>query len=314
MADNSIHQAFIEDPPNVLKEKPSEGAKWSTPAYPTDQKPSEHVSAERISAFQAKDLFKGYMAKLQACRPPRLCLPGYLLVGVIIFYCFMDQISGKRTNRVLDALYFVIVTMTAVGYGDFVPKRMATIALFISKAADYLVEKQEVLFFKAMHMNMKGGEAKMLRAMETYRIKYKFYTVTLLLVMIIVTGNLFLWKVEKLSLVDSFYCVCATMTTLGYVDKCFSSKLGPIFAIFWLSSQKMLAKWVLIRRITTMDLEAADLDGDHQVGAAEFVLYKLKELGKISQEEISSFLEVFDKLDVDGTISTYDLTLAQTSQ
>nr|TKV91311.1 hypothetical protein SEVIR_9G087701v2 [Setaria viridis] len=166
----------------------------------------------------------------------------------------MDQISGKRSNRVLHALYFVIVTMTSVGYGDLVPKSdttkllacafvftgMAIIALFISKAADYLVEKQEVLFFKAMHMNMKGGEAKMLRAMETYRIKYKFYTVALLLVMIIVTGNLFLWKVEKPSLVDSFYCVCATMTTLGYVDKCFSSKLGPIFAIFWVIMSTIL--------------------------------------------------------------------------
>ena len=81
---------------------------------------------------------------------------------------------------------------------------MAIIALFISKAADYLVEKQEVLFFKALHMNMKGGEAKMLRAMQTRRIKYKFYIVALLLAIVIVAGTLFLWKVEKLSLVDSF--------------------------------------------------------------------------------------------------------------
>jgi potassium channel subfamily K, other eukaryote len=46
--------------------------------------------------------------------------------------------------------------------------------------------------------------------------------------------------------------------------------------------------------------------------AAEFVLYKLKELGKINQDEISSFLEEFDKLDVDqdGTLSAADLTLA----
>ena len=50
--------------------------------------------------------------------------------------------------------------------------------------------------------------------------------------------------------------------------------------------------------------------------AAEFVVYKLKELGKISQEDISSFLEEFDKLDVDqsGTLSTYDLTQAQSGQ
>jgi len=60
---------------------------------------------------------------------------------------------------------------------------------------------------------------------------------------------------------------------------------GPVFAIFWIITstiilaqfflylaelyterrQKMLAKWVLNRRITTMDLEAADLDGDRQV-------------------------------------------------
>jgi len=162
---------------------------------------------------------------------------------------------------------------------------MVMIALFISKAADYFVEKQKVLFYKALHMNMKGGEAKMLRAMQTRRIKYKFYIVALLLAIVIVAGTLFLWKVEKLSLVDSFFCVCATITALGYGAKSFSSKLGRVFAIFWIITstiilaqfflylaelyterrQKMLAKWVLNRRITTMDLEAADLDGDRQV-------------------------------------------------
>jgi potassium channel subfamily K len=50
--------------------------------------------------------------------------------------------------------------------------------------------------------------------------------------------------------------------------------------------------------------------------AAEFVVYKLKELGKINQEDISSFLEEFNNLDVDqsGALSLYDLTLAQSGQ
>jgi potassium channel subfamily K, other eukaryote len=30
--------------------------------------------------------------------------------------------------------------------------------------------------------------------------------------------------------------------------------------------QKILTKWVINRRITTMDLEAADIDDDRQVG------------------------------------------------
>jgi potassium channel subfamily K, other eukaryote len=297
MADNSIQQALLEDPPNVLKNKPSEEAKRfrrckSTPSTDPDKGPTEDGSSP-----QAKQLFKEIRPSFKLVG---LLLFVYLLVGVIIFYLVMDQISGKRTNRLLDAFYFCIVTMTSVGYGDLFPNSdatkllacafvfvgMAIIALFISRAADYLVEKQEMFFFKALHMNMKGAEAKMLRAMEANRIKYKFYTAALLLMVTVVIGTLFLWKVEKLSLVDSFYCVCATITTLGYGDKSFSTETGRVFAIFWIimstvimaqfilylaelyteRRQKMLAKWVLTRRITTMDLEAADLDGNRQVG------------------------------------------------
>lgn len=49
--------------------------------------------------------------------------------------------------------------------------------------------------------------------------------------------------------------------------------------------------------------------------AAEFVIYKLKEMGKINQEDVSLLLDEFECLDVDqsGTLSTTDLTLAQSS-
>jgi potassium channel subfamily K, other eukaryote len=96
---------------------------------------------------------------------------------------FMDQFSGKTTDRVLGALYFVIVTMTSVGYGDLFPNSdttkllactfefigMVIIALFISNVVYYLIEKQELLFFKSLHMNMKGSKAQMLKVMETNR-------------------------------------------------------------------------------------------------------------------------------------------------
>lgn len=43
--------------------------------------------------------------------------------------------------------------------------------------------------------------------------------------------------------------------------------------------------------------------------AAEFVVYKLQEMGKISQEDVTAILERFQNLDVDqsGTLTTSDI-------
>lgn len=50
--------------------------------------------------------------------------------------------------------------------------------------------------------------------------------------------------------------------------------------------------------------------------AAEFVIYKLKEMGKINQEDVALVMEEFENLDVDqtGTISNSDLLLAQSNE
>lgn len=49
--------------------------------------------------------------------------------------------------------------------------------------------------------------------------------------------------------------------------------------------------------------------------AAEFILFKLKEMGKITQEDVSLVMEEFEDLDVDqsGTLSVSDIILAQAS-
>ena len=49
--------------------------------------------------------------------------------------------------------------------------------------------------------------------------------------------------------------------------------------------------------------------------AAEFIVYKLKEMGKIDEKDISGIMEEFEQLDYDesGTLTTSDITLAQTT-
>ncbi|XP_009795887.1 two-pore potassium channel 1-like isoform X2 [Nicotiana sylvestris] len=272
-------------------------------------------------------------------------------IGAICFFIIRDQIEGKKTNGILDAIYLCIVTMTTVGYGDLVPKSilakllacifvftgMALVGFVLSKAADSFLERQQILFLKAINMRKNYSNSnEVLQEVETNIEKYKFLSALALLVMFTILGTIFLNQVEDLSLFDAFYCVCATITTLGYGDKSFSTKWGRLFASFWIllsticlgqlfyslaelyteQRRKSMFRWVLTRELTNSDLQAADLDHDSEVSAAEFIVYKLKELGKITEEDISVVMESFKMLDVDhsGTLTEKDIALLHSSR
>lgn len=224
----------------------------------------------------------------------------YLGIGTLCFYLVRDQIRGEKTNGIVDAIYFTIVTMTTVGYGDLVPNSpstkllacafvftgMAVVGLILSNAADYLVEKQEILLFKALHEHQNAGSCDITKEFDTNKARNKCIVVFLFLLLFIISGTAFLISLEKLDFIDAFYCVCSTITTLGYGDKSFSTKWGRIFAILWIlistitlaqfflyiaelkteRRQKSLVKWVLSKKVTDLDLEVADLDNDGVVG------------------------------------------------
>ncbi|KAL5700016.1 hypothetical protein ACHQM5_025521 [Ranunculus cassubicifolius] len=233
--------------------------------------------------------------------------------------------------------------MTASGYGDLVPNSvaikllvcalvfggMALIGLVVSKAADYLVEKQEVLLVKALHFSEEVPEAELLKEIKTNRVKYKLLVTSVGLLILMIIGILFLYKVEGLDFVNSFYAVVCLMTTLGYGDKTFNTVGGRVFAMFWILSgticvaqfflyiaelnsekrRQSLVRLILKQRMTDTDLVKADLDNDKLVSANEFIIYKLKEMEKISEEDIALLMEEFQHQDVDQskTLSPSDI-------
>lgn len=202
--------------------------------------------------------------------------------------------------------------MTTVGYGDLVPnsivaKLLACAYVFtgmtlggmiLSKAADYIVEKQEILLVKAMYMRKKISSSEILQESEAHKLKYKFIMTGILLWTLVFVGALFLTVVEKLEFIDAFYCVCSTITTLGYGDESFSTTAGRVFAVIWIMSsticlaqfflylaelhterrQESLVNWVLSRSLTYSDLEEADLDHDKVVRSAWFTFIFLLSL------------------------------------
>ncbi|KAI9127370.1 hypothetical protein K1719_001929 [Acacia pycnantha] len=49
----------------------------------------------------------------------------YLSLGVAIFYFNRHDFTGIETNPVVDALYYCVVTMCTIGYGDIAPTSTA---------------------------------------------------------------------------------------------------------------------------------------------------------------------------------------------
>lgn len=271
----------------------------------------------------------------------------YLGVGMICFYTVRHELKGLKTSSLVDALYFCIVTMTTLGYGDLVPHGvlakifacvfvfggMTLVGLLLSCAADYLVEKQEKLLIKAFHAHHTHGLDKFANECQTHKAKWKLLISFTILLALIVVGVVVLHEVEGLDFLNSFYCVCSTITTLGYGDQSFSTEGGRIFAVVWIlvstvclaqfflylaeatteGRQHSLVHWVLTRKTTITDLEAADMNSDGVVSAAEFVIYKLKEMGKIGEEDVALVLKEFEHLDADhsGSLTVSDLKIAQ---
>ncbi|KAI3673158.1 hypothetical protein L6452_39274 [Arctium lappa] len=294
--------------------------------------------------FHLKSLFSSYFSTIwvlyDIIRVSKICCI-YLGAGTLCFYLVRHQISGKKSNGVLDALYFTVVLLTSVGYGDLTPDStlsllLATLfgivgvlltgALLSLIAGIYLATPQGGLlktFFPANHQNV-----------ESYVKSEKVIVLGVFLVIHMAVGIPVLVSIGDLDFIHAFYCINATIISVGS-DNCFSNKGGRVFALLWIVDGMVILSFVLFtlmemytqrrqislvkkalkRKPTLMDLKAADLDGDGVVGPAEYILYKLREMGKLSRQEMEPITEEYQRLGVYdmGISGAHDLTAMESN-
>ncbi|CAM8959445.1 unnamed protein product [Rhodiola kirilowii] len=274
----------------------------------------------------------------------------YLLLGIVIYSFNREKFSGVETNPVVDALYFCIVTMCTIGYGDIAPLTPSTkifacffvligfgfIDVLLSGVVNYVLDLQENMILTGIQVNKaktRDGFSARDYIIDVekgrMRIRLKVGLALLVVLLCIGTGAIVLYVFEDLDWVDSVYLSVMSVTTVGYGDRAFTTLSGRLFAAVWLlistlavaraflylaearvnKRHRRIAHYVLHRDITVEDLLAADINQHGFISKSEYVIYKLKEMGKVGEKELMQICNQFSKLDShnSGKITLPDL-------
>ncbi|KAL7619128.1 hypothetical protein Lser_V15G03428 [Lactuca serriola] len=269
----------------------------------------------------------------------------YLSLGVIIYWYNRDHFVASETHVVVDALYFCIVTMCTIGYGDITPNNLVTklfsilfvligfgfIDILLSGMVSYVLDLQENHLLQSLkNGNDQDHQSYIIDVKKgRMRIRMKVGLALGVVILCIGVGVVVLHYVERLDWLDSFYLSVMSVTTVGYGDRAFRTMAGRIFASIWLlvstlavaraflylaearvdKRHRKMAKWVLDQGLTVSQFLAADIDNNGYVSKSEFVIYKLKEMGKVSEKDILQICKIFDRLDAGncGKIMLADL-------
>lgn len=222
----------------------------------------------------------------------------YLALGVVIYWFNRHNFVGSETHPIVDALYFCIVTMCTIGYGDITPNSTATklfsilfvlvgfgfIDILLSGMVSYVLDLQENHLLRAVKgRGEKDGKSYIIDVKKgRMRIRMKVGLALGVVVLCIGLGVGVMHFVERLGWVDSFYLSVMSVTTVGYGDHAFKTMHGRIFAAIWLlvstlavaraflylaearvdKRHRRMAKWVLGQDMTVAEFLAADIDNN----------------------------------------------------
>jgi potassium channel subfamily K, other eukaryote len=266
-------------------------------------------TAPAMAPLSAAALVAAATAGDQTPEPPRipsivlsafLFLLAYLALGVTFYAVAPSNFvsSAGTTHPVVDALYFCIVTLCTIGYGDITPATPAAklfsisfvlvgfgfVDILLSGMVSYVLDLQEHLLITALqnpHSARKHRHNYIFDIKKgRMRIRMKVALALTVVAFCVGIGATVLRKLESLGWLDAVYLAVMSVTTVGYGDQAFRTMPGRLFASAWLlvstlavaraflylaemridKRHRAMAKWVLSRDMTVSEFLAADIN------------------------------------------------------
>merc|ERR1711865_715436 len=253
----------------------------------------------------------------------------YAIAGglVFLYYAFgVTYYTQQEDWSFVDALYFVTVTLTTVGYGDLLPTTdgakvvtilfvlvgMFLVASALGIVCGSIIEKLEALDDD----DDEAGEEQdwLPEPWNTY-----LYA-GMLLGGSVAVGTIFYAAVERddFDFIDALYMAVITATTVGYGDASPQTDAGRIFACFWILgavvctgkaigdvadsyaklTKAQMEERRLKRNVTIADLEEYGGD-DGRLDKEEFAICKLIAMSKVSRQDVRLCYDQFSAIDTD---------------
>ena len=184
----------------------------------------------------------------------------YVLVGSLLYYfIFTLKDNNSKDADYIDTIYFCLVTLTTVGYGDFHPhddsSKLFTclyiifgigfIAYCLSYFINKILEKQEEIVVKTIQKNTHDimdddDEHHVIK--ETYccltvgKEERRVLFSSIWLGFLILVGIIVYDQVDdRTNFVESLYFVIVSISTVGYGDVSPNTTVTKLFSVLWLA-------------------------------------------------------------------------------
>jgi potassium channel subfamily K len=257
-------------------------------------------------------------------RKAALVTIAYFTTGAL-FYRYVEGWS------IVEGVYFSIVCITTVGYGDLLPStdgsKMFTMiyvtigTMSILTILTYLIggmmEKQSV---RKRMLDGKSLEVNNITRSTLGTMAVMARTSVFVLLFIFLGMVVFHLEDVKLRPLDALYMSVITINSVGFGDFSPQTKMGRFFAIFWIiggttsvaylsgtlaetylnSQQQKLHEALVENYVDEKMLLAADSDCDGKVNEFEYVVHMLTKMKKVDAALVTMLRERFDELDISG--------------